>query len=48
MDHNWPMPIILSLVTFFIIIGLAIYQLKRVKRSQEKRGEHPGGIAGPD
>ncbi len=48
MDHNWPMPIILSLVTFFIIIGLAIYQLKRVKRSQEKHGEHPGGIAGPD
>ncbi len=48
MDHNWPMPIILSLVTFFIIVGLAIYQLKRVRRSQEKRGEHPGGIAGPE
>ena len=48
MEHNFPMPIILSLVTLVIIIGLAIFQLRRVRRSQEKRGEHPGGIAGPE
>jgi len=42
-DAHHPVP-----CDVLIIIGLAIYQLKRVKRSQEKRGEHPGGIAGPD
>ena len=48
MGHDFPMPIILSLVTLVVIVGLAIYQLKRVRRSQDKRGEHPGGIAGPE
>ena len=48
MDHNISLPVILSFVTLLIVVGVAIFQLKRVRRSQAKRNEHPGGIAGPE
>lgn len=44
MDHNISLPVILSFVTLFIIVGVAIFQLKRVRSSQAKRGEHSGDI----
>lgn len=45
---EFSLPVVLSFVTLIIVLGLAAYQLKRVRRSQEKRNEHPGGIAGPE
>lgn len=48
MDIQITAPIILSFVTLFIVLGLAFWQLKRVRASQAKRNEHPGGIAGPE
>jgi len=47
-DHQISLPVILSFVTLIIVLGIGIWQLKRVRQSQEKRGEHPGGIAGPE
>ena len=38
----------LSIVTLVIVVAFGIYQLMKVRRSQAKRGEHPGGIAGPE
>lgn len=37
----------LSIVTLLIVVALGIFQLLRVRKSQAKRGEKPGGIAGP-
>ncbi len=48
MEHNISLPVILSFVTLLIVVGLAVFQLMRVRRSQARRGEHPGGIAGPE
>ncbi len=48
MDHQISLPVILSFVTLIIVLGIGIWQLKRVRHSQEKRGEHPGGVAGPE
>lgn len=48
MDFQISLPVILSFVTLFIVIGVAFWQLKRVRASQAKRGEHPGGVAGPE
>ena len=48
MEHNISLPVILSFVTLLIVVGLAVSQLMRVRRSQAKRGEHPGGVAGPE
>ena len=45
---NFSTPMILSLVTILIVLGIAVYQLRRVHESQAKRGEAPGGVAGPD
>jgi hypothetical protein len=38
----------LSIVTLVIVVGYAAFRLMQNRKSQEKRGEHPGGIAGPD
>jgi len=48
LDHQISLPVILSFVTLLIVLGLAIWQLRRVRKSQAKRGEHPGGVAGPE
>ena len=48
MDHNFSLPVILSFVTLLIVLGEGMWQLKRVRGSQIKRGEHPGGVAGPE
>ncbi len=48
MDHQISLPVILSFVTLAIVLAVAIYQFMRVRKSQAKRGEHPGGIAGPE
>ncbi len=48
MDHNFSLPIVLSIVTLVIVLVVAFVQLKKVRTSQAKRGETPGGIAGPD
>lgn len=42
-----PLLPILSLVTLVIVLGWAFFHLRSVGKSQEKRGEKPGGIAGP-
>lgn len=41
------LPIVLQIMTFVLVIGVAFVLLKRVRNSQKKRGETPGGIAGP-
>jgi len=48
MDHRSSLPVILSFVTLVIVPAVAIHQFMRVRKSQAKRGEHPGGIAGPE
>lgn len=40
--------IVLSLFTLVVVLGIGAFQFRRVRQSQEKRGEHPGGIAGPE
>lgn len=37
----------LSIGTLVAVLAIGITQFIRVRKSQEKRGEHPGGIAGP-
>ncbi len=37
----------LSLVTLVIVVGYAVFHFFKVRQSQAKRGERPGGIAGP-
>ncbi len=41
-------PMILSLFTILAVLGIGAYQLRSVHDSQAKRGETPGGVAGPD
>ena len=41
------LPIVLQIVTFLLVIGVALFLLNRARTSQKKRGETPGGIAGP-
>ena len=48
MDHSFSLPVILSFVTLLIVLGVGMWQWKRVRSSQAKRGEHPGGVAGPE
>jgi hypothetical protein len=48
LEHNISLPVILSFVTLLIVVGVAVFQLMRVRRSQAKRNEHPGGVAGPE
>ena len=38
----------LSITTLVIVVAYAVYHLMKVRKSQAKRGEHPGGIAGPE
>ena len=45
---NISLPVILSLVTLVIVVGIGLFLLAKARRSQAKRGEHPGGIAGPE
>ncbi len=45
---DFSLPVVLSFVTLLIVLCLGIWQLRRVRGSQEKRGEHPGGVAGPE
>ena len=48
MEHVFSLPVVLSLVTLGIVVVLGFVQLAKVRKSQAKRGETPGGIAGPD
>ncbi len=48
MNFEISLPFVLFAVTLLIVLGLAVFQLMRVRRSQAKRDEHPGGLAGPD
>lgn len=41
-------PAILSIVTLIAVLVIGVVQLRRVRNSQAKRGEHPGGVAGPE
>ncbi len=45
---EFSLPVILSFVTLGIVLVLGAVQLMRVRNSQAKRGEHPGGVAGPE
>lgn len=38
---------ILSLGTLVAVCGVALFMFARVRNSQAKRGEKPGGMAGP-
>lgn len=45
---NFSLPVVLSFFTILAVLGIAFYQLKRIRHSQAVRGETPGGVAGPD
>jgi len=47
-EHDLSLPVILSFVTLLIVVGMAVFQPMRVRRSQAERNGHPGGIAGPE
>ena len=40
-------PIWLSLFTLIVVLGVGFFVLKRARASQTRRGETPGGMAGP-
>ena len=46
--ETFSLPVVLSFVTLIAVLGIGVWQFKRVRTSQAKRGEHPGGIAGPE
>ncbi len=48
MGHDFPLPFVLAIGTLLIVVGFALYHLRSHYGSQTKRGEHPGGIAGPE
>ncbi len=48
MEDSFSLPVVLSFVTLIIVVGVGIWQLKRVRASQAKRNEHLGGVAGPE
>lgn len=41
------LPIVLQMATFILVLGVAVVLFRRARQSQKKRGEEPGGIAGP-
>ena len=41
------LPVLLSFVTLAIVLGVGVFLLMRARNSQAKRGETPGGVAGP-
>ncbi len=45
---NQPLLVWLSLFTLVAVLAIGLYQWRRARQSQAKRGEHPGGIAGPE
>ncbi|GAC1337132.1 MAG: hypothetical protein NVSMB18_01460 [Acetobacteraceae bacterium] len=45
--ENSSLIITLALATLVIVLVIGIFQFRRVRNSQAKRGETPGGIAGP-
>ena len=45
--QNTPLLAALSLVTLIVVLGYGFFHLRKVRRSQAKRGEAPGGMAGP-
>lgn len=47
MDHGFSLPVVLSFVTLLIALGVGLWQLTRVRNTRAKRGERPGGVAGP-
>ena len=47
MLENTPLLVWLSIFTLVAVLAFGGWQLIKVRRSQERRGEHPGGIAGP-
>lgn len=44
---DFSLPVILSFTTLVIVVAVAVFMLMRARNSQAKRGETPGGIAGP-
>lgn len=47
-ENSFSLPVVLSFVTLLVVLCVGIYQLRRVRGSQKKRNERPGGIAGPE
>ncbi len=45
--NNLTLPNTLSLVTIGFVLLVAVVFLMKARKSQAKRGETPGGIAGP-
>ena len=41
------LPALLSIVTLVAVLGFGFFQLRRVRASQARRHETPGGMAGP-
>ena len=41
------LPFALSMLTLLIVLGIGVFLFLRNRQSQLKRGETPGGIAGP-
>ena len=37
----------LAILTLIIVAGYGVWQFMRNRQSQKKRGETPGGVAGP-
>ena len=48
MGPEFSLPVVLSFATLAAVLGIGIYLFVRNRGSQLKRGERPGGIAGPD
>jgi hypothetical protein len=45
--ENSVLILVLALATLGIVLFLGLHQLGRIRHSQAKRGERPGGVAGP-
>lgn len=46
--ESFSLPVVLSIITLVAVLAIGGFQYMRVHKSQEKRGEKPGGVAGPD
>lgn len=44
---DFSLPVVLSFATLLAVLAIGVVQLMRVRRSQAKRGEAPGGLGGP-
>ena len=44
---DFPLPVVLSFATLGVVLIVGAVLLMRSRRSQAKRGETPGGVAGP-